>query len=453
MMEFLTYLLKVNICLAVFAILFLFAFYSASFFKWNRYYLILSLILSFVLPLVKVSIGSVPYEIQVSEEMFEAYSGLLTGDKGLAVVAVPFIQPLTIIGIILAGISFLFFLRLVLSVLFMYRIARHSELIQSGKLKVFLHPFIRNTFSVFHLVFCNPSSIREGRFQVVLDHENSHAEQMHTLDRILFELAGVLLWMNPFYWICRKNLILQHEYLADQGVIVRTGDVVRYLQALKPSVTAGFRLIPGSAYNINAIKKRILMLTKSPSSPMSLSRYVLVIPVIAALLIALSCSVDEVKNQEPIAATTVSVDQDRYIPSILPVRAELIFRISGFGNRIHPIYKTIKHHDGFDFAAETGSEISATADGIVQEVQFSARGFGNMVTLQHGKYKTRYAHMEDIVVKNGQKVAKGEVIGTVGNTGLSTLPHVHYEVYFQGKVVDPSAYFNVEKPLLGATGD
>jgi beta-lactamase regulating signal transducer with metallopeptidase domain len=453
MIAFLTYLLKVNICLAVFGILFLFAFYSASFFKWNRYYLILGLILSFVLPLVQLSFSAVSYELPVSEEMFETWSGISNGENESAVITAPVFLPHTVIGIFLAGIGSLFFLRLIGSGLFMYRITRRSEHIQSGRLKIFLHPSVRNTFSVFNLVFINPSSSRESRFQIVLDHERCHAEQLHSLDRILFELAGVLLWMNPFYWICRRNLILQHEYLADQGVIVQTGDVVRYLQALNPSENGGFRLIPGSAYNINAIKKRILMLTKSPSAPVSLSRYVLVIPVITALLIVFSCSVDEVKNQEPIAATTVSVDQDRYIPSILPVRAELITHISGFGNRIHPLYKTLMHHDGFDFAAETGSEISATADGIVQEVQFSGGGFGNMVTLQHGKYKTRYAHMKDIIVKNGQKVAKGEVIGTVGNTGLSTLPHLHYEVYFQGKVVDPSAYFKVEKPLLGATGD
>ncbi|MFN8207091.1 MAG: peptidoglycan DD-metalloendopeptidase family protein [Bacteroidales bacterium] len=450
MNAFLAYLLKANICLVVFGVLFLLAFYRSSFFKWNRYYLVLSLLLSFILPLVQVSFRSIPNEILVSEEMFEAYSGLITGDKVANIMASPGIQPLDFIWVSLALVSSLILLRLIGSVLFIVWIARHSKPANSGRLKIFKHPAVRNTFSVFHFVFLNPSAIQEGRYQIVLEHESCHADQLHSLDRILFELSGLLFWMNPIYWVCRRNLILQHEYLADKGVVVQTGDVVRYLRALNPPASAGFRLIPGSAYNINAIKKRILMLTNRPSAPLSLSRYLLVIPLLGALLIGLSCSVDEVKKQEHL---TVTVDQNRFIPSILPVRQELITQISGFGNRIHPLYKIVKHHDGFDFAAATGSEIFATADGIVQEVQISGGGFGNMVTLQHGDFKTRYSHMDTIIVKCGQLVKKGQVIGTVGNTGLSTLPHLHYEVYFQGKVVDPAAYFNVEKPLLMSTGD
>jgi murein DD-endopeptidase MepM/ murein hydrolase activator NlpD len=131
------------------------------------------------------------------------------------------------------------------------------------------------------------------------------------------------------------------------------------------------------------------------------------------------------------------------IPAIQPVsNKQLIALASGFGMRTHPIYKVRKMHSGIDFAASIGTPIYATADGRVASVDVKFSGYGKMVEIDHGfGYRTRYAHMHDFAVKSGQTVRRGDLIGYVGNTGLSTAPHLHYEVLINGTQVDPVHYF------------
>lgn len=131
------------------------------------------------------------------------------------------------------------------------------------------------------------------------------------------------------------------------------------------------------------------------------------------------------------------------IPAIQPVaNKQLIALASGFGLRIHPVYKVKKMHNGIDFAASIGTPIYATADGTVSKVEVRFSGYGKLVEIDHGfGYRTRYAHMHDFTVKNRQQVKRGDLIGYVGNTGLSTAPHLHYEVLINDQRVDPVHYF------------
>ncbi len=136
-------------------------------------------------------------------------------------------------------------------------------------------------------------------------------------------------------------------------------------------------------------------------------------------------------------------DYWNHVPAIQPVDNKHLRRLaSGFGYRIDPIYKVRKFHEGLDFSAPIGTPIYATGDGTVEKVKRSRRGYGNHVIINHGfGYKTLYAHMSKIIVKPGQKVKRGQIIGYVGNTGKSTAPHLHYEVWKNGKKVNPINYF------------
>jgi murein DD-endopeptidase MepM/ murein hydrolase activator NlpD len=131
------------------------------------------------------------------------------------------------------------------------------------------------------------------------------------------------------------------------------------------------------------------------------------------------------------------------IPAIQPIsNKQLLALSSGFGWRTHPIYKVKKMHPGIDFAASIGTPIYATADGTIAELSVKFSGYGKMVEIEHGfGYRTRYAHMHDFAVRRGQNVKRGDLIGYVGNTGLSTAPHLHYEVFINGGQVDPVHYF------------
>lgn len=132
-----------------------------------------------------------------------------------------------------------------------------------------------------------------------------------------------------------------------------------------------------------------------------------------------------------------------HIPAIQPVSNRDLARIaSGFGERVDPVYKTIRFHKGLDFTAPQGTPIYATADGTVAKAEFSAGGYGNHVVINHGYgYETLYGHMVRIKVSAGQAVHRGEVIGWVGSTGKSTGPHCHYEVHKNGEALDPIYFF------------
>lgn len=116
-------------------------------------------------------------------------------------------------------------------------------------------------------------------------------------------------------------------------------------------------------------------------------------------------------------------------------------RSDPFGWRWAPFGGGWQQHNGLDFAVDYWTPIYATADGVVTHAGWKSGGYGYAVMLDHGYgFITLYAHMVDWNVKNGQEVKRGEVIGWVGNTGLSTGPHLHYEVHVEGVAVDPVAY-------------
>lgn len=133
------------------------------------------------------------------------------------------------------------------------------------------------------------------------------------------------------------------------------------------------------------------------------------------------------------------------IPSIKPVVGDKlkrdVSRLSGYGMRLHPIHKVKKMHTGIDFTAPKGTAIQATGNGKVVKVENRRNGYGKNVTIDHGYgFKSLYAHMNKILVREGQHVKKGEKIGLIGSTGTSTGAHLHYEVRVNGKPVNPIDY-------------
>jgi murein DD-endopeptidase MepM/ murein hydrolase activator NlpD len=131
------------------------------------------------------------------------------------------------------------------------------------------------------------------------------------------------------------------------------------------------------------------------------------------------------------------------MPAIMPIsNKSLKSTASGWGYRIHPIYKIKQFHYGMDFTANIGTPVYATGDGTIKDVQSIGGGYGKWVLIDHGfGYETLYGHLNGFNVKIGDHVKRGSVIGYVGNTGTSTGPHVHYEVHKNGQPVNPQYYY------------
>jgi murein DD-endopeptidase MepM/ murein hydrolase activator NlpD len=130
------------------------------------------------------------------------------------------------------------------------------------------------------------------------------------------------------------------------------------------------------------------------------------------------------------------------IPSVMPVsNRDLKRTASGWGMRMHPIYRIPRFHYGMDFTAPVGTDVFVTGNGIVKEVGRNA-GYGNTIVVDHGYgYETLYGHLSRLNVKVGQSVNRGDVIGFVGSSGASTAPHLHYEVMKNEQKVNPQNYY------------
>lgn len=170
----------------------------------------------------------------------------------------------------------------------------------------------------------------------------------------------------------------------------------------------------------------------------------------AGLVTRLTQSMDLLERQ--LFAQVQSFDQLRvtlgqqkeklaHIPSVLPISISDYTMSSGYGYRRDPIYGSSKFHEGLDFAAATGTNVFATADGTISVAGRQA-GYGNCIDIDHGyNYLSRYAHLSEVLVKEGEPVKRGQLIGKVGSTGKSTGPHLHYEVRFRGEPQNPVNYY------------
>ncbi|WP_417911278.1 M23 family metallopeptidase [Candidatus Electronema sp. PJ] len=138
---------------------------------------------------------------------------------------------------------------------------------------------------------------------------------------------------------------------------------------------------------------------------------------------------------------------DRYLKAIqqmplgLPMRGRMT---SSFGSRLDPFNNQLAFHAGIDFKGSIGDNVTTTADGVVKESGWDSGGYGNYVIVRHGGgYATLFGHLSKVLVKKGDTLNRGDVVGLMGNSGRSTGPHLHYEVHYQGKAVDPEKYLSV----------
>ena len=152
---------------------------------------------------------------------------------------------------------------------------------------------------------------------------------------------------------------------------------------------------------------------------------------------------NQIKSYDFLRGQAATMEQRiQHIPAIQPISSKYLKTMaSGYGYRRDPIYGTSKFHEGMDFSSAIGTPVYATGAGTVKSAGWES-GYGNSIDIDHGfNYLTRYAHLSQILVKPGQAVKRGDLIGKVGNTGKSTGPHLHYEVRYRGAPQNPVNYY------------
>ena len=469
MNELIIYILKV---LAIHGLLYLFyrlVLRNTGHHAFNRGFLLIALFAAFIIPLIEIP---VPQPEHVSDEISVImwFSEPAAGIEEFELVPVegknasnhwylvPWLYALIALTLMARSVFYLSVLA---------KIKRRSEYIKKRWFKLFKISHDR-PFSFFSNVFMPKSIFGTDAFDQILAHECEHVRQLHSIDRLIMDFVVSLFWFNPFIYLYRNALIEIHEFQADEVVLNRFKDPVGYQEILFSQLQTAQYSGLVSHFNFSMIKKRIVMMNKERK--MSGWVYVLTIPVTLMVVFAFSSKEameplndvgDEIASMigpesgldwpdlnlsEPQLEASSEPNEPKgvaqeNVPEILPLKStEKVRMTSGFGMRMHPIHKVRKPHKGMDFSCPMGTEVIATADGKITAVKMYKDGYGKLIAISHGTYQTRYAQLSEFKVKEGDMVKKGDVIGLSGSSGMSTAPHLHYEVLEGDKHVDPAKF-------------
>ncbi|HEY4655155.1 MAG TPA: peptidoglycan DD-metalloendopeptidase family protein, partial [Cyclobacteriaceae bacterium] len=285
-------------------------------------------------------------------------------------------------------------------------------------------------FSFLRYVFL-PKAIDDD--SGILEHEAAHVRQFHWMDLLIMEFGSIILWFNPVMIVYKRSLKQQHEYLADRSTIMGGINLGEYLTSIRRQIELTIPSPLVSEFYFRSIKSRITMLTKKRTSVYGLVTYTVVLPIIICLLMAFSPR----KDFRVIEGYSI----EEQISLCLPIDRKYDFLLaSGYGERLHPVLGVMRLHTGIDLVAEEGVPVVSTEDGVVIRAQL-AHAWGNIIVVRHDdRYSTSYSHLKSMNVKVGDKVQKGQVIGLVGHTGLSSKDHLHFELLKNGEAVDPIGY-------------
>jgi beta-lactamase regulating signal transducer with metallopeptidase domain len=418
----LIYFARVNLILLILYVVYVRFLHQTRQHQLNRMILLFIPLISLILPLIQFDIQK-PLLLQdqtVIEEFRDfsaSYSGLAeTGHQGLykIILCIPG-------GIYFSGVL-LTLLKFVNRLIRLLRYRRKFSCSKQGKY-TFIYSDRSQAFSFFNWIFLPGAQRLQEQNQIIIQHELVHARQKHSIDLIWFEFLNIALWFNPVIWLLRRKLKETHEYIADRNMLRMEWDLTTYLRCLMTGIESVTLPEIVNPFSCNLMKNRIKMLCSERPSFFRSFNYLIILAVMPLLVFAFSAP------PEGIA-----------VPSIKPVKNGYITLEYGFRG-IHPVTKEEFTHKGIDIRVAEGSDVLATADGIVLEA--AEKGdWGNLVIIDHGdNYTSWYAHLKGFAVKKGEKVHRGQVIASVGSTGYSTGPHIHYEVRKDGESVNPAGYF------------
>ena len=292
-----------------------------------------------------------------------------------------------------------------------------------------------------------PQALRQAltptQLRLIVAHERAHLSRRDPLWFLFFGIVDAGLWFNPFVTAQTRACRLAAELACDAAAI-STGDRHAYAQALIAALKlphATSSAVPALSAKTSYKQRLDHIMTRRPAP-----KAFLWLATATALAVAVTFGQFAFAKAPPavIAAPLAAVQPDTppAVTSdfIIPVDGQIGDR---FGMRHDPFTQGMKFHQGIDFVAPTGTPIKASATGTVSFVG-SQPGYGNVIEIDLASgLKTRYAHLNATNVAMGDQVTQGQVIGTVGSTGKSTQPHLHFEIWQDGKAQDPAPYLGL----------
>ncbi|MDB4292396.1 M23/M56 family metallopeptidase [Maribacter sp.] len=405
----------------------------------NRLVLLLLLPLSAIIPFsdnLFPTVASKIIEIPLFEQLtFEPINQQLQGiEQPLAASSFKYT---TVLSTLYWVVFSIYFIRILMNAIQLL-VLRHKAIIIQKKGYQIVAANVPEIFSYFKWIFIPKDTFGVYNPQI-LEHEKVHIQLKHSWDVMLSEIYIAFFWFNPLLYFYRKSLKSVHEFQADKGVLQKGVKTSQYMQLLMQSLEIQK---PNNLYNYfnqPLLKKRVTMMTKPKSNRLSRLMYLLLLPVCTLLILAFTKPTIE----ENSLLHTFDVPEFKTTPpSLFPVQHATKDNITAYygAEGKHPKVNKGIIHKGIDIKAKKGTAVLATADGLIAKAAIEG-DWGNLIVITHTDgYETWYAHLSGFNTNENQEVKKGDVIGYVGNTGLSTGPHLHYEVKRHGQHLNPLDY-------------
>ena len=280
-MENAMYLLQVSACISAFYILYLIFFRNSTFFSANRFYLLVALLFSFIIPVLDFSMVAADYHLPSTDFLNTNALPILNDIKPQSIVAMSGSENFNFISLIYwIGFGFII-LRLIYSIVRLIRLKTKSGVCRNGSGRI-VHTDLLQPFSFFNLIFLPKGEVNP----LILEHEKAHVRHRHWIDLLLLEIAGAVLWFNPIMIFYKKSIKIQHEYEADYHVIRNGSDIPHYLDCILHQLQAENLGSPISQFYSQNIKKRIIMMTRKNTPLRHSLLYFLFIPATCLLLFA-----------------------------------------------------------------------------------------------------------------------------------------------------------------------
>jgi beta-lactamase regulating signal transducer with metallopeptidase domain len=285
----LTFFIKSTVSLVMFYGFYHFFLRNQKILFFNRFYLILSLVFSMIIPLIAIPIKST-YIFNNTLERFNISIEQFVTEDTAAQITYPLITFQNILTGLFIIVSFILFIRFTLNIIRILGKIIQSKKIHNPKTTIVLIQEKTLPYSFFKYIFVNQSDFENGKIEpALLLHEEAHCEQYHSIDILVSELVKIFLWFNPIIWFFQKEIKLNHEYLADSEVLSKH-DLEVYKNTLLNLVFRNNSTYLASNFNYSLTKKRLIMMTKNNSSAQSLLRKIAIVPLVLILTITLSYS-------------------------------------------------------------------------------------------------------------------------------------------------------------------
>jgi murein DD-endopeptidase MepM/ murein hydrolase activator NlpD len=409
-------------------------------FKFNRFYLLSAQALSIVLPFISFAVITPNPDNLLFTEGSKILTEVTTVSNKIQ--ESPIFQEntfewMSVFSLLYSLVAVCLLIRLVFNSRTLLLKQTKSGLSLNG-MQVYFHKG-KLIYSFFNRLYVPESYRIEKVEESVLQHEHTHYKQLHSIDNVISEIYSIIFWCNPVSWLIKKSIRTNHEYLVDAEVIKQT-NATSYMQTIINHSSQLSQLALASNFSYLSIKNRFKMIQKKNSTFKQLSAAALSIILVFGLVALFAFKAEKV-NQTIDRQITNQTGFGLYKkPSGIPIPPDAIKKVSSeFGMRMHPVKMVNVMHKGDDIIADEGTPILAAQNGRVLKVIRDKKGYGNHIIIQHNiKYKTLYAHLSSIDVKEGDVVKERQTIGVIGNSGTSIKTHLHYEIHEFDEPIAPN---------------